>query len=54
MRRFVEEIDPNQRIHLNLLPLFDAERQVETLEQVPVVDVLRDVGFIQIFMIDLG
>jgi hypothetical protein len=54
MRRYEEEIDPNQRIHMNLLPLSDPERQVETLEPVPVVDVLRDVGFIQIFRIDLG
>jgi hypothetical protein len=54
LREEEEEVDPTQRIHLRFMPLYDPEKQEDTLEPVPVVDVLRDVGFIRLFEIEIG
>ena len=54
LREEEEEREPDQRMEFKMLPYYDPEKQVETLEPVPVVDVLRDVGFLRIFEIDFG
>jgi len=54
LREEEEERDPNQRIVVRFAPLFDPEKEDPTIETAPVVDVLRDVGFIRIFEINIG
>jgi hypothetical protein len=54
LREEEDEREPDQRMEFEMLPYYDPEKQVETLEPVPVVDVLRDVGFLRIFEIDFG
>jgi hypothetical protein len=49
-----EEPELDERMEFRLAPLYDPEKQVEMLEPVPVVDVLRDVGFLRIFEIGFG
>ena len=49
-----EEPELDQRMEFRLAPLYDPEKQVEMLEPVPVVDVLRDVGFLRIFEVGFG
>lgn len=54
LREEEETRDPDQRIEARLAPLFDPEKEDPTHETAPVVDVLRDVGFIRIFEIRIG
>ena len=49
-----EERELDQRMKFDALPYYDPEKQVEMLEPTPVVDVLRDVGFLKIFEIEFG
>lgn len=49
-----EEPELDQRMEFRVAPLYDPEKQVEMLEPVPVVDVLRDVGFLRIFEVGFG
>jgi hypothetical protein len=41
-------------MEFEMLPYYDPEKQVEMMEPVPVVDVLRDVGFLRMFEINFG
>lgn len=54
LREEEEERDPDQRFEVRFVPLFDPEKDDQTIETPPVVDVLRDVGFIRIFEIGIG
>ena len=49
-----EERELDQRMEFSLAPYYDPEKQVEMLEPVPVVDVMRNVGMLRIFEIDFG
>lgn len=49
-----EERELDQRMEFVLAPYYDPEKQVEMLEPVPVVDVMRGVGMLRIFEIDFG
>jgi hypothetical protein len=49
-----EERELDQRMEFEALPYYDPEKQVEMLEPTPIVDVLRDVGFLKIFNIEFG
>ena len=49
-----EERELDQRMEFVLAPYYDPEKQVEMLEPVPVVDVMRDLGFLRIFEVDFG
>jgi hypothetical protein len=44
----------DQRMEFVLAPYYDPEKQVEMLEPVPVVDVMRDLGFLRIFEVGFG
>jgi len=49
-----EERELDQRLEFRLAPYYDPEKQVEMMEPVPVVDVMRDLGQLRIFEIDFG
>ena len=49
-----EERELDERMEFVLAPYYDPEKQVEMLEPVPVVDVMRDVGFLRIFEVGFG
>ena len=49
-----EERELDQRMEFVLAPYYDPEKQVEMLEPVPVVDVMRDLGFLRIFEVGFG
>jgi hypothetical protein len=49
-----EERPLDQRMEFVLAPYYDPEKQVEMLEPVPVVDVMRDLGFLRIFEVGFG
>lgn len=53
-RREEEERDPNQRFHVNFLPLYDPENQDPTENLFPSIEDLRRVGFIEVIRINFG
>ena len=54
LREEEEERELDQRMEFVLAPYYDPEKQVEMLEPVPVVDVMRDLGFLRIFEFGFG